>query len=376
MLAVLGPGDHRQAGRHGAALGGVIGDRIAQFGILIGIDHEVSVGPAAAPAGRVGVQGPADQQPFRGDGVDAEQVTVGQCPAGFARLDAVVVAGADDQVTSASPGAVGDGHREPVLDDAEGDEVLADAAVQFAAQRMVRGHQQRVGAVQGEREVGGRCGVHHLLGRAAADPAVLVVLGQHAGVSCAEPQTRLLFPGRLEPDRVGQLGVAERAGEQGQAAAVFHRLQLLGIPRQDHLGADRGRLADDVGQVRVRDHGRLVHQDQVTGPQLDGAASAALAGQVAQELGGVVGLRDAGSQGVAGRLGRRDTDHPAQPCRRPCPARRGQHPCLAGSRGRVYHRDPSAVGQHRQCRGGLIHAQAGARARRVRVLRPARVMRV
>ena len=165
MLAVLGPGDHGQAGGHGAALGGVVGDRVAQFGIPVKIEHEVSVGPAALPGGRVGVQGPADQQPVLGDGVDAEQVAVGQGPAGFARLDAVVVAGADDQVPGAGPGAVGDLHRGPAGDDAEGDEVLADAAVQFAAQRVVRGHQQRVGAVQGQREVGGRGGVHHLLGR-------------------------------------------------------------------------------------------------------------------------------------------------------------------------------------------------------------------
>ena len=78
-------------------------------------------------------------------------------------------------------------------------------------------------------------------------------------------------------------------------------------------------LGDDVGQVGVRDHGRLVHQDQVAGPQRDGAAGAALAGQVTQELGAVVGLGDPGGQGVAGRLGRRDADHPAEPGRRPRP---------------------------------------------------------
>ena len=35
VLAVLGAGDHRQAGMHGAALGGVVGDRVAEFGIFI-----------------------------------------------------------------------------------------------------------------------------------------------------------------------------------------------------------------------------------------------------------------------------------------------------------------------------------------------------
>jgi hypothetical protein len=224
VLAVLGPGDHGQAGGHGTALGRVVGDRIAQFGIPVNIEHEASVGPAALPGGRVGVQGPADQQPVGGDGLDAEQVAVGQGPAGLSRLDAVVVAGADDQVPGAGPGAVGDLHRGPAGDGAEGDEVLADAAVQFAAQRVVRGHQQRVHPVQGQREVGGCGGVHHLLGLAAVDTSVLVVLGQHAGVSCAEPQAGRLFPGGAEPDRFGELGVAERVGEQRHAAPVFHRL--------------------------------------------------------------------------------------------------------------------------------------------------------
>ena len=114
----------------------------AQIGISI------AVGPPALPGDRVGIQGPADEQAVPGDGFDAEQVTVGQGPAGFAGLDAVVVTGADDQVARAGPGGVGDGHREPVLDDAKGDEVLAGAAVQFVAQRVVGGHQQRVRAVQ------------------------------------------------------------------------------------------------------------------------------------------------------------------------------------------------------------------------------------
>ena len=283
--------------------------------------------------------------------------------------------GADDQVPGAGGGAAGDAHRGPGLDHAEADQVIADAAGQLPAQRVVGGHQQRVRAVQGEREVGGRGGVHHLLRLPADDPAVLVVLGQHGGVAGPQPQAGGLFPGGAEPDRLGEPGVAERVGEQGHAAAVLHRLQLLGITGQDHLGAAGRRLADDVGQVGVADHGRLVHQDQVAGPQPDGAAGAALAGQVAQELGAVVGLGDPGGQGVAGRLGRRDADDPPEPGRGPRLARRGQHPRLAGPGGRVDHRDALAVGQHRQRRGGLIHAQPGARARAVRVRargRPAR----
>jgi hypothetical protein len=129
------------------------------------------------------------------------------------------------------------------------------------------------------------------------------------------------------------------------------------------------RLGDDVGHIRVGDHGRLVHQDHVAGAQLDGAAGTALPGQVAQELGGVIRLGHPGGQGVAGRLGRRDPDDPAEPGRGPRLARRGQYPRLARPSRRVEHRDTPAVGQHRQRGGGLIHAQPGPRALAVRVRR-------
>src|ERR1039457_6246169 len=97
VLAVLGAGDHRQAGVDGAALGGVVGDRVAKFGIFVPGEQEVTVGPAALPGARIGVQRPAHDQPVSGDGLDAEQVAVGQHLAGLPRLDAVVVAGADDR---------------------------------------------------------------------------------------------------------------------------------------------------------------------------------------------------------------------------------------------------------------------------------------
>ena len=121
----------------------------------------------------------------------------------------------------------------------------------------------------------------------------------------------------------------------------------------------------EASSIRTRSPGR-----SWTGPR-----APRLAGQVAQELGAVVGHRDPGGQGVAGRLGRRDADDPAEPGRGPCLACRGQHPRLAGPGGRVDHRDAPGVGQHRQRRGGLILAQPGARARAWRVLRAARVWR-
>jgi hypothetical protein len=133
VLAVFGAGDHGQAGVDGAALGGVVGDGVAEFGVPVILVEEGLAGPAALAGAGVGVQGAADGQPFWGDGLDAEQVAVGQGAAGLASLDGVVVAGADDQVAGAGLGAVGDGDGGAGLDDAEGDEVVADAAVELVA---------------------------------------------------------------------------------------------------------------------------------------------------------------------------------------------------------------------------------------------------
>ena len=232
---------------HGAALGGVVGDRVAQFGILVEVEREVPVGPAALPGARVGVQGAAHDQAVPGDGLDAEQVAVGQRAPGFPGLGGVVVAGADDQVSWAGLGAVGDGDRRSGLDEAEGDEVVADAPVEFAAQRVAGGHQDRVGAAGGQGDVGGRCGVHRLLRVAGVDAAVLVVVGQDGGVAVTKPQAGVLFPGVAEPDGFGQPGVAEPGGEQGHAAAVFDGLELAEVPGQDDLGAAGPGVVDQVG---------------------------------------------------------------------------------------------------------------------------------
>jgi len=69
----------------------VVGDRVAQFGILVVVEQEVPVGPAALPGARVGVQGAAHEQAVWPDGVDAEEVAVGQRTAGFTGLGGVVV---------------------------------------------------------------------------------------------------------------------------------------------------------------------------------------------------------------------------------------------------------------------------------------------
>ena len=50
VLAVLGPGDHRQAGVHGPAHGDVIGDRVPEFRIAEMWIQESAVGPPPLPS--------------------------------------------------------------------------------------------------------------------------------------------------------------------------------------------------------------------------------------------------------------------------------------------------------------------------------------
>ncbi len=184
---------------HSPALSNMIGDRVPEFGITEMLVQESAVGPSPLAGLQVGVQAPAHGEPAGGDGLDTEQVAVGQRPAGLARFYVVVVASADDQITGAGLGAVGDTDGGPGRDDAESDELVADPAGQFPAQRVVGGHQQRVGAVRGEGDVADRRGVHHLLRVSPDDPAVLVILGQYRSVTVAQPQAGRLFPAVVEP---------------------------------------------------------------------------------------------------------------------------------------------------------------------------------
>ena len=107
-LPVFGAGDQRDAGVHGGALGGVPGDRVGEIGRLVAGVAEGPVGEAALAGGRVGVEHAADHDAAAGDGLDPQDVAVGQGPAGLAGLEAVVVGPADDQVPGGGLGAVGD----------------------------------------------------------------------------------------------------------------------------------------------------------------------------------------------------------------------------------------------------------------------------
>ena len=83
-----------------------------------------------------------------------------------------------------------------------------------------------------------------------------------------------------------------------------------------------------------------------------------------------------GGQGVAGRLGRGDADHRAEPGLGPDPRGLGQHPGLPGPGRRVDHRHEPAIGQDGERGGGLVLAQPAARARILRVARVLRLARV
>ena len=108
----------------------------------------------------------------------------------------VVVVAADDQVPDRRLGALGDPDRPAVVDQAEVDQVVADPGGQFPAAGPVRGHQQDVPAVQVAGHVGADGLVHGLVGRGAADAAVLVVLIQRGGVPWRAAAVRRRVPMR------------------------------------------------------------------------------------------------------------------------------------------------------------------------------------
>ena len=151
------------------------------------------------------------------------------------------------------------------VDEAEVDQVVADPGGEFAAAGPVRGHQQHVASGQVAGEVGAGGLVHGLVGRGAADAAVLVVLIQRGGVPLAEAEGGGAFPGGGEPDGFGELDVAEPVREQRHGAAAFDRGELFLVPGQDELAPVAGGVFGDGGQVGDGDHGAFVGQDQRAG---------------------------------------------------------------------------------------------------------------
>jgi hypothetical protein len=116
------------------------------------------------------------------------------------------------------------------------DQVVADDPAQLPAVRSGVGHEQHVLTGEPGGDVGAPGIFEYLLTGAASDPAVLVVSLQRGLVALAQQQAGPPLPLRSEPDRAGQLGVAEMAGQQGHPAAAFHRGELLVIPGDQDLG--------------------------------------------------------------------------------------------------------------------------------------------
>ena len=278
----------------------------------------------------------------------------------------VVVAAADDQVPGRGLGALGDPDVAAVVDQAEVDQVVADPGGQFPAAGPVRGHQQDVaaGQVAGHVGVGGL--VHGLVGRGAADAAVLVVLVQRGGVPVAQPQRGGAFPGGGEPDRFGELDVAEPVGEQRHGAAAFDGGELLLVPGQHQLAAVAGRVAGNRGQVGHGDHRALVGQDQRAGR--DPAC-----GEVGEQPGGVRGDLDAGgAEFVGGVLGGGGAEHRAVPG----PRGGGQDAGLAGAGRAGDHLDGAGRGEDVPDGGGLVQPQPARRGMLARVVRAAAQLRL
>src|SRR3954451_118583 len=204
-LPVFGAGEQRNAGVHSGALGGVPGDCVGKIGCLVPGVAEGPAGEAPLASSRVGAEHPADHDAAAGDGLDPQHVTVGQGSAGFACLEVVIVGPADDQVPGRGLGAIGDADGRSCVDAAEVDQVLTNPGGQLAAASPVGGHQQHTAAGKVAGDVGAGGLVHGLVGRGAADAAVLIVVVERGGVAGAEPQGGGTFPGGGEPDRLGEL---------------------------------------------------------------------------------------------------------------------------------------------------------------------------
>ena len=363
-LAVFAAGDQRYRGVHGCALGGVPGDRVRQVtGAVAGVGEGLG-GEPPLPGLRVGVEHAADHDAVAGDGLDPQDVAVGQGAAGLARFDGVVVVAADDQVAGAGGGAFGDLHGAGGVDQAEVDEVVADPGGQFPAAGPVGGGEDHVAAGQVAGHVGPGGLVHGLLGRGAVDAAVLVVVVQRGRVALAQPQRGVPFPGLGEPHGLGQLHVSQPVSEQHHRAAALDRGELLLVAGEDHLAAVPGRVADDGRQVGHGDHRALVHHDER-------ARGDAAVVDVGQQPGGVRRHLYAGlAQLVRGVLGGGGPEHASRPAWLGPGLRGGRERAgLAGARGPDDHLHGPAGGEHVVDGGGLVEAQPALRDVLARVVR-------
>jgi hypothetical protein len=104
----------------------VPGDRVGQIRRLVAGVAEGPIGEPPVAGGRVWVEEAADHDAAAGDGLDPQDVAVGQGPAGLAVLEAVVVGSADDQVPGGGLGAVSNPDAPACVDQAQVDQVVSD----------------------------------------------------------------------------------------------------------------------------------------------------------------------------------------------------------------------------------------------------------
>ncbi len=175
--------DQADADGHGAAFDGVPGQRVAEVAVLGRVGAaEGERGRPAALAGFVVAVEPAHGQAGAADRVRAEQVAVGQRPAGLAGCDLVVVLPGDDQVAGVGAGAVAQAGGAAGCELAPVEQVALDAAGQVVALGVPERGEDHVGAGQVLGEVGAASLLGHLFVTAAVQPGVRVVVGQRGHV--------------------------------------------------------------------------------------------------------------------------------------------------------------------------------------------------
>jgi hypothetical protein len=303
---------HRDAHRDGLPFDRMPGLRVPEVAVVLCIrpkDCERRR-PGAFSPDFVGPDDPGDGQAVLADGVDAEQVSVGQGAAWLACVELVGVLPGDDQIADVGPGAFSQACGIARLELAPVEQVALDAAGQIEALAMLERSQGHIGPGEVLGQVGPARLLGHLFVAAAVQPPVRVVVGQRGDLTGADRQRRAAFPVTAETHRLGELGIAQLAGKHRHAAPGLHRAEL-GVILGDHeLGAGPGSVPDDRGQVGHGGGAGLIQDDQRIRAKTRRAAGLAPAREMAQELGGVLRHRDPGlNQDVPPGAGRRDPEY-------------------------------------------------------------------
>jgi hypothetical protein len=147
-------------------------------------------------------------------------------------------------------------------------------------------------------QVLGKVGTGGLLGHLLIGPGVqsaVQVVGREGGhVPGPDRQRRRALPLAAEPDRLGQLGVAQLAGQQRHAASGLDGGELGVVAGDDHFRAAAGRVPQYAGQVGHRGCAGLIQQDLRSGAEGCGTSGLAHSREVAEELRSVLRHSDPG----------------------------------------------------------------------------------